>query len=126
MKITVETKFEVGQEVFYIVGGRVAARDIRDVFLGPQSYVVYTFLTFPYTCGEHQLYATHQEAYAELCRQKKANLAAAIQQIKRDARSITHNYVTADCMDDATLLSAKRVIRRFSDDLGKILKGGTK
>ncbi len=126
MKITVESKFEVEQGVFWITGNGISKLNVSSIFLRDGRRVWYTLSGMAVCVSEEELYATYQEAYAVLYRQIKANLTAAIQQIKRDARSIAHNYTNADCMDDATLLSAKRLIRKLDRELGEILKGGKK
>lgn len=105
MKITRETKFEIGQEVFVIFGNYVTSAKIKSAEISRYNCVEYncsgSFIRantcyVNYNFSENDIYATKQEAIVELKKDKELRIIRKMGDLKREVCDISRNYKQYD------------------------------
>ena len=134
MKITKETKFDVGQEVFTVWNHMVVPCEVRDIFLDGclgGIFLTYTLIgRFVEDRGvymervvcEREIFATKQEAQVECNDRLHEIVKQDIMTTKRSICQVTRGRKISDCGDDENLKEALRILKKTNSELAGFLR----
>ena len=134
MKITKETKFDVGQEVFTVWNHMVVPCEVRNIFLDGclgGIFLTYTLqgrfvkdrgVYMEQVVCESEIFATKQEAQVACNDRLHEIVKQDIMTTKRSICQVTRSRKISDCGDDEGLKSALRLLYKTNSELAKILK----
>jgi len=134
MRITKETKFDVGQEVFTVWNHKVITCKVMDIFL--DGCLGGTFLTYTLhgrfaedrgvymarVVCEREIFATKQEAQVECNDRLHEIVKQDIMTTKRSICQVTRSRKISDCGDDENLKEALRILKKTNSELAGFLR----
>lgn len=134
MKITKETKFNVGQEVFTVWNHMVIPCEVRDIFLdGCLGGIFLTYTLYgrfvedrgvymEQVVCEREIFATKQEAQVACNDRLHEIVKQDIMTTKRSICQVTRGRKISDCGDDENLKEALRILKKTNSELAGFLR----